>query len=426
MANTGSDKDWLQRLKNESWEAELLVSAIAIFGTLQLFAFIDWTTALFFDFLHPSQYSFGYMIAFFGVLAISILAAMFVIHFLLRSYWIGLVGLNSVFPDYSEEDSVYSKIYTQKILSILPKLTDTIDRVDELCSVIFSAAFCWLMVYAYSGLFASAYLILFNLLSGSIPNWLLLIPLCLIALILSTQIGMNIFANIKATRDSVAYQTAYFYAVKLGNILVLGPIYKLCMQIMMIFGSNFKKKKHIAFLIMSFVAVGAIVAMTKVWTTNLFYLVNHSYYQNFSLSYGSLYRDNNYSEAFLYNPEIASELIEDTVLRVFIPVYRHEKTAQMLACDKPATNDEFSNAENRNIRRQHLLECVQTYHTVTLNDVPVEYDLLYSYHPTTGQKGVNAYIDLSEVNNGTAILAITKHLDGEQAHHWQIPFYVQK
>lgn len=33
MANTGSDKDWLQRLKNESWEAELLVSAIAIFGT---------------------------------------------------------------------------------------------------------------------------------------------------------------------------------------------------------------------------------------------------------------------------------------------------------------------------------------------------------------------------------------------------------
>ena len=64
MANTGVDKDWLQRLKNESWEAELLVSAIAIFGTLQLFALIDWTTARFFDFLHPSQYSFGYMIAF--------------------------------------------------------------------------------------------------------------------------------------------------------------------------------------------------------------------------------------------------------------------------------------------------------------------------------------------------------------------------
>ena len=33
-------KGWLQRLKEESWEAELLVSAIAIFGTFQLFAVI--------------------------------------------------------------------------------------------------------------------------------------------------------------------------------------------------------------------------------------------------------------------------------------------------------------------------------------------------------------------------------------------------
>jgi hypothetical protein len=32
---------WLQRLKDESWEAELLVSAIAIFGTFQLFALVE-------------------------------------------------------------------------------------------------------------------------------------------------------------------------------------------------------------------------------------------------------------------------------------------------------------------------------------------------------------------------------------------------
>lgn len=34
---------WLQRLKEESWEAELLVSAVAIFGSFQLFAAVDWT-----------------------------------------------------------------------------------------------------------------------------------------------------------------------------------------------------------------------------------------------------------------------------------------------------------------------------------------------------------------------------------------------
>jgi len=35
-----TSKNWLQRLKDESWEAELLVSAIAIFGTFQLFGII--------------------------------------------------------------------------------------------------------------------------------------------------------------------------------------------------------------------------------------------------------------------------------------------------------------------------------------------------------------------------------------------------
>ena len=123
-----SNNTWLQRLKDESWEAELLVSAIAIFGTFKLFDIISWVTNFFIDTLHPSQYFVAYFIVTFGLLAVSILAAMFVIHFVLRAYWIGLVGLNSVFPDYSIEDSAYSKIYTEKILSILPKLKDSIKR----------------------------------------------------------------------------------------------------------------------------------------------------------------------------------------------------------------------------------------------------------------------------------------------------------
>jgi polyferredoxin len=92
-----SKKSWIDNLKDQSWEAELLVSAIAIFGTFQLFSGIDWWVNAFINVLNPSQYFIGYMIVFFGLLAVSILVAMFVIHFFLRSYWIGLIGLNSVF-----------------------------------------------------------------------------------------------------------------------------------------------------------------------------------------------------------------------------------------------------------------------------------------------------------------------------------------
>lgn len=60
-----TDKSWQQRLKDESWEAELLVSAVAIFGAFQLFSIADWTVEVFINILHPSQYEVAYFIVFF-------------------------------------------------------------------------------------------------------------------------------------------------------------------------------------------------------------------------------------------------------------------------------------------------------------------------------------------------------------------------
>ena len=120
MRDLQDSKSWLHRLKDESWEAELLVSAVAIFAILKSFAILGWLVIYFIDTLEPTQYFIAYFIIVPGYLAIGILAAMFTIHFTLRAYWIGLVGLNSVFPDYGLEDSAYSPIYTEKLLKFLP------------------------------------------------------------------------------------------------------------------------------------------------------------------------------------------------------------------------------------------------------------------------------------------------------------------
>ena len=156
-------KSWLQRLKDESWEAELLVSVASIFAIFNAFPILGWFVDFCIDRLPPNQYFYGYLICFMGYLAFGILGSFFVIHFGLRAYWIGLVGLNSVFPDYSLKDSAYSKVYTEKMTEKLPKLPSTIDALDEVCSVIFSVAFTLLCVYLYFGILCSLYLILFNL-----------------------------------------------------------------------------------------------------------------------------------------------------------------------------------------------------------------------------------------------------------------------
>lgn len=86
---TDSDKTWLQKLKHESWEAELLVAAVGIFGSFQLFSFIEWLANVFISVLPRHLYHFAYFITFSGLVAVSVLASMFVIHFMLRAYWVG-------------------------------------------------------------------------------------------------------------------------------------------------------------------------------------------------------------------------------------------------------------------------------------------------------------------------------------------------
>ena len=257
-------KNWLQRLKDESWEAELLVSTVSIFGTFQLFGLIDWWTNNLIDNLNPNQYYVGYFIVFFGLFAISILASMFIIHFFLRAYWVGLVGLNSVFPDYSIENSAYSRIYTEKILSILPKLKDSIRKVDDLCSVIFSVAFTLLLIYMYFALFNSLYLIAYNLLSDYVNKYILLAPLFIFFVLILVQAIVSIIANVKANKEKEKLQIVSFKLVKLVSMISYGPLYKSVMQVTMIFGSNYKKKKSMIYLLLLFVGSGIILAFNQI------------------------------------------------------------------------------------------------------------------------------------------------------------------
>lgn len=411
-------RSWLERLKDESWEAELLVSAIAIFGTFQLFDVINWITNTFINVLNPNQYLIGFCIVFLGLFAISILASMFVIHFILRAYWIGLVGLNSVFPDYSIEDSVYSEIYTEKILETLPKLKDSIKKVDELCSVIFSAAFTFLLIYSYVALFASIYLWLYNTLSAYIPNYVLLIPLGIIFLGFILQMIFGILANIKKNHHKVGLQTWNYKIVRAVSMILYGPTYKSVMQIMMIFGSNFKKKKSIIYLLLLFVLSGAILAQFKMLETNIPYLINKN-----SIIEGQYYESSNQNNNFLLTPEIESDIIESKYVKVYIPVFKKERKMRDEFCGVFEVDDNNTRVVRRKNQRQYTLECYHKYNRIYVNDEPITVDFMRYTHHRTNQFGIITYIDSDNINKGKNILNIKKEFEGDNIQEWSIPFY---
>ena len=432
--NTGEHQDqvlervqvphWLQRLKDESWEAELLVSAIAIFGTFQLFKVVDWTTNFFIDWLPSNQHLIGYFIVTSALLAVSILVSMFVIHFFLRAYWVGLVGLNSVYPDYGLEDSAYSKIYTERILAILPKLKDSIHKVDQLCSVIFSVAFCLLLIYFYLAITCSLYLFLFNLLSDYVPKSLLLIPIGALVGFLIFQTLFGVLANLKAFKEKRRLQTFYFKTVKLGSILMFGPLYKYLLQVTMTFGSNFKKNKAMVGMILLFFLSGMFVSIYKgASSNNIVFLVNKDRLFDATKTYAGFYESENYDSSFLLGPEIQSDIIDDSLLKIFIPIYENEKRFQRKHCGTFEKDTNLSDKKNSLKIRSQYLDCYHRYNHVLLNGTNVNPDYLKYYHPRTNQFGLICYVQKTNMVNGKNVLEVKKSFGDDTLAEWTILFY---
>jgi hypothetical protein len=415
-------RSWLQRLKEESWEAELLVSAVAIFAILKSFAALDWLIFTFIDNLNPSQYDIGYMILVFGYLAIGILCAMFAIHFAFRAYWIGLVGLNSVFPDYGLEDSAYSPIYTKKILNALPKINDSIAKIDELCSVIFSAAFAFMMIYLYATITASLYLILFNILRDFIPTWILFAPLALLAISFVFGFLISIPANMKKYRNNEKIQHLYFLYARWSMLPLYGPFYKSIMQITMLFGSNFKKKKGLIKMVLLMLFIGILFGGSKLIGSNYRYLINKDIQPDKSRVYANYYSTNNSDLNFLLAPEIQTEIISDNTLKLFVPILEHETRIMGKSCELEGKKLNTHNSERQN-RWKKNLDCYAANVFIELDAKPIQIDFLKTDHYNTEQFGLSGFVTIKELAAGTHQLKIVKKISSDMEKSWTIPFY---
>ena len=416
--------NWLQRLKDESWEAEILVSIASIFAIFQAFGLLDWLVDYFINQLAPEQYFYGYMICFTGYVAFGTLGSFFVIHFGLRAYWIGLVGLNSVFPDYSIEDSAYSKIYTEKMSRKLPKLPVTINSLDEVCSVIFSAAFTLLIMYLYLGVISSVYLLVFNLLNNVVPILVLLIPMVLFVILYVVMTLIAIIANLKKFKENNRIRTWYFSVALVTAKIFYGPFYKYMLQTIMIFASNFKKKKALIKTVIFMVIFGMALGIYQIFQSNVLYLLHSTRPADVSRVYNNYYSSNNQDKKFLLVPEIQNEIITENTVRLFVPLFKHEKN--LIENDCELLKQEFHNSDtiSRQKRLSANLNCYSPTIKVSLKGTTVKMDFLKTDHPKTNQFGLTGFISTTKLPPGLHRLKITKEVSSENKKSWEIPFYI--
>lgn len=411
------EQDWFQRIKQESWEAELIVSAIGTFASFQLFGLIDHLSYWAFSALPPAQHFMGYMVVFTGIIAVSMLTTIFVLHLFLRFYWVGLVGLNSVFPDFGRENSAFSRSYTDKMLAILPKLKTSVLSIDEKCSILFSIAFCLVIVYGYFALLVTLLLWLYNMLSLFLPSWLALLPAICLALMFIFQNVVSMVANIKKMHSNEPLQLTYFRTTVFLNKLLIGPFYKNAMQIFMTFGSNYKSKKSLIGLgILCFVG-GMAGSIYHTVNSNAVYLVDHDRFTKSNHVYNEYYASENASTSFVFAPELSEIATSKNMLSLFIPIFHHElKVAKQLCLAERIDIDKDDGKES-------LLACRHRYHDVKLNGQPIDLEFLHYDHPSAQQRGLLSYIPMTLASTGKNVLSIQKSLSGEVNYEWSIPFY---
>ncbi len=130
-------KKLLNRLQEDSWQLELLVSGFAIFG---LFYAFDAINNLIID---TSIKGNDFVFIIYQVASLSVLILLFnlILHVILRSLWIGALGLRYVSGDIRISDLRYSPKFTRYLTKKVGSFDNYIETLEKLSSLMFAISF---------------------------------------------------------------------------------------------------------------------------------------------------------------------------------------------------------------------------------------------------------------------------------------------
>ncbi|MEM9545674.1 MAG: hypothetical protein AAGA77_06860 [Bacteroidota bacterium] len=139
--------EWLEKLQQESWQLELLISGLALFGIyesqdllIELRMYVannsEGTTRVTQNFF-ISILEVGWKIFFINLL----------VHVILRGLWIGAIGLRYVSQDIDYKALNYSQYFTDMLQNKVGEFDDFIERLERICSVLFAYTFLLFLLF---------------------------------------------------------------------------------------------------------------------------------------------------------------------------------------------------------------------------------------------------------------------------------------
>ena len=421
-----------------TWELELLISGAVLFALFQ----IPGVLTSFFAHIEPQTTSGMMTVVFFVQLYVKAivyaLTASFVVHLIGRAYWVGLVGLHSVFPKGARWENFKSGPVTLEVYrSRLVSLPEIISKTDNFCSVIFSFAFLLVLLFAFTVLFAGvcgfiAYGIS-HLIGGlrTYDVFLVLVALMVLIPAIASLVDRRLGASLGPNARGLLRRVIVF--AYRGTVQgVISPIFVPLL-------TNVGQRKIRVIFFASLFGVLIFVMAERLARSNQLSVNSYEYYGT-SGRYGVNYRfyENQRSASDVYGrlPSIQSDVVTDPYVKLFIPYMprlHNEMVAKTCPSLKPIQERGLQFGADTPIPDSlaaPVLQCLARIHAVTL-DVQPRPDLQFRFyeHPESGIKGIIAYIPADSLTRGQHVITVqqvpnpeSKPTDRPLAP-WVIPFW---
>lgn len=425
-----------------TWELELLISGAVVFALLQLPSSLDrWYIQASTE-TAGTTYQVVFLVYYYSKLICYTLIGTFVVHLAARAYWVGLLGLDTVFPHGVRWDQLtHGPITTQVHRERQPSIEILIRRVDRLCGVIFSFAFTIVFLFLFSiisfvvlGSIGLAISILFF--DGERYGQIVRI---LFVLLIGPAVVLPILDRLLEGRIDPASRPGrlMYHGIAILYSLLLSVTYT---PVYNVIASNLKKNRmHTAF----FLAFGAVLAIFTVKDVfvrqRVLELSGYGYLPDAGRERLIDYR--HYADArpeeddVGLEPSVQSQVIRDPFVRLFIPYSpRYDTDAAERECPgvrplggtgirwvgpNPPLPDSGDVAA--------VLTCLERLHPVFLDGNPMDLSFSFYTEPETDRRGIVSFIPTAGLSDGEHRLVVLPVQRDDPDHPripWEIPFWV--
>lgn len=428
-------KKLLQKLQEESWQLELLISGFAIFG---LFTAIPTITESLKE-AENSQQIYKFVISLIATISCYILIFNLLLHVLLRGLWIGALGLRYVSGDIDYDSLKYSSKFTKYLKKRVGSFDKYIGTLENYCSVIFAVSFLLIFyVLAVTFTVLAIALIASQLIDNDdLPNWLS--KGVGISLILFIIFGMFFtlidFITLGFLKKKKWISKIYFPVYWVFSFITLSFLYR---PLVYNFLDN-KFGKRLSFALIPFYFLIAIATSLKYNTSN--------YFSNEITSNDYIANNNNYEDllsegGFIDDVAIQSKVITDAYVKVFI-LFNENIEDRMFTYNeglKPkedkrglGSNITFGNVtintKKRDSLRREYLKTFNDMYSVKIDTIKHDTEFILA-NSKNDKLGFETYISTKTLAEGKHLLKVNRlKIRKGDTTNWnvsKIPFWYYK